>query len=57
MLARSGVGKIKIVDFDRVTLSSLNRHSFAMRQDVGYSKVQCIKDYVSNIFPHVKIDI
>jgi len=57
MLARSGVGRIKIVDFDRVTLSSLNRHSFAMRQDVGHSKVQCIKDYVSNIFPHVKIDI
>lgn len=31
MLARSGVGRIKIVDFDQVTLSSLNRHSFAMR--------------------------
>lgn len=39
MLARSGVGRIKIVDFDRVSLSGLNRHSFAMRHDVGHSKV------------------
>ncbi len=39
MLARSGVGYIKIVDFDRVSLSSLNRHSFALRSDVGTSKV------------------
>ena len=31
MLARSGVKRIKIVDFDRVSLNSLNRHSFALR--------------------------
>jgi len=39
MLARSGVQRIKVVDFDRVSLSSLNRHSFAVREDVGTSKV------------------
>ncbi len=57
MLARSGVGKIKIVDFDRVTLSSLNRHAFAMQNDVGFSKVQCIKEYINKILPHIKIEI
>jgi tRNA A37 threonylcarbamoyladenosine dehydratase len=55
MLARSGVKKIRIVDFDRVSLSSLNRHSFALREDVGTSKVQCIKKYVKKILPHIKI--
>jgi tRNA threonylcarbamoyladenosine dehydratase len=47
MLARSGIKRIKIIDFDRVTLSSLNRHSCAVRKDVGTSKVQCIKKFIS----------
>ena len=38
-LARSGIGEIAIIDFDRVTLSSLNRHAFATRVHVGYPKV------------------
>jgi len=39
-LARAGVKKIRIIDFDRITLSSLNRHAFATRKNVGISKVQ-----------------
>ena len=30
-LARAGVHHIRIIDFDRVSLSSLNRHAFATR--------------------------
>lgn len=56
MLARSGVRRIRIVDFDRVSLSSLNRHSYALQEDVGTSKVQCIKKYVNRIFPHILIE-
>ena len=56
MLARSGVKKIKIVDFDRVTLSSLNRHSCAMRKDVGIPKVDCLKNYIKEILPHIIIE-
>jgi tRNA A37 threonylcarbamoyladenosine dehydratase len=55
MLARSGVKKIKIVDFDRVSLSSLNRHSFALRKDVGTAKVDCLKKYIKQIMPHIEI--
>ena len=55
MLARSGVKKIRIVDFDTVSLSSLNRHSFAVREDVGMLKVDCIRKYVKKIFPHIVI--
>lgn len=42
-MIRSGVKKIGIVDFDRVTLSSLNRHAFATRRHVGLSKVEVFK--------------
>lgn len=55
MLVRSGIKRIKIVDFDRVSLSSLNRHSCAVRKDVGTSKVQCLKHYMNSILPHVQI--
>lgn len=55
MLARSGVKRIRIVDFDTVSLSSLNRHSFALREDVGSSKVQCLKKYIGKILPHIVV--
>ncbi|KAF8352006.1 hypothetical protein F5887DRAFT_1268551 [Amanita rubescens] len=41
MLVRSGVSKIRLVDFDYVTLSSLNRHATAGLNDVGTPKVIC----------------
>ena len=34
-LARSGVGKLRLVDYDQVSVSSLNRHACATRADVG----------------------
>jgi tRNA threonylcarbamoyladenosine dehydratase len=37
MLIRSGVRKIRVIDFDQVTLSSLNRHAVANTTDVGES--------------------
>ncbi|KNC71869.1 hypothetical protein SARC_15586, partial [Sphaeroforma arctica JP610] len=41
-LVRSGVGKIRLIDFDQVSVSSLNRHAVARQRDVGLSKVQDI---------------
>ena len=35
MLVRSGVRRLRIVDFDRVSLSSLSRHAYATLEDVG----------------------
>ncbi len=55
MVGRSGVKRLKIVDFDRVTLSSLNRHSFALLSDVGRPKVECIKHYLTRIIPNIEI--
>jgi tRNA A37 threonylcarbamoyladenosine dehydratase len=38
MLVRSGVARVRLIDFDQVTLSSLNRHALAAVRDVGQSK-------------------
>ncbi|RKP20614.1 hypothetical protein ROZALSC1DRAFT_19112 [Rozella allomycis CSF55] len=57
MLIRTGVGKIRIIDFDQVTLSSLNRHACAVHSDVGTSKVECIKQYFSKVAPWCDIEI
>jgi sulfur carrier protein ThiS adenylyltransferase len=45
-LARVGVGKIVIADFDTITLNNLNRQYF-FREQVGQKKVYALKD---NIF-------
>lgn len=57
MLARAGVKKIRVIDFDWVTLSSLNWHAYAQRKDVGFSKVEVVWDYVSNIIPSCEVEI
>lgn len=57
MLVRSGVGKIRVIDFDQVTLSSLNRHAVANLKDVGISKVQCLKNHLVKVAPWVKIEV
>lgn len=37
---RSGVKKLRVIDFDQVTLSSLNRHAVATWEDVGRPKAR-----------------
>ncbi|KAF1987962.1 hypothetical protein K402DRAFT_392243 [Aulographum hederae CBS 113979] len=55
-LARSGVSKIRIVDFDQVTLSSLNRHSVATLADVGTPKVHALRRRLEQVVPWVHWD-
>ncbi|CAO3662717.1 unnamed protein product [Umbelopsis vinacea] len=56
MLLRSGVERIRIIDFDQVTLSSLNRHAVATQADVGTPKVKAIEKHFKRIVPHAVID-
>ena len=53
-LARSGVSKIRLIDFDQVTLSSLNRHAVATLADVGTPKVECVKKRLQAVVPWVQ---
>lgn len=56
MLARSGVGRLRLVDFDNVTLSSLNRHAVATRADVGMPKVVALKKHLLETVPQCEIE-
>lgn len=55
-LCRSGVSKIRLIDFDQVTLSSLNRHAVATLADVGTPKVHTIRRRLEQITPWVHFD-
>ena len=54
-LIRSGIQNLKVIDYDIVTLSSLNRHAFALREDVGKLKSTVVKEYTKKIFPLTNI--
>ncbi|PHH59167.1 hypothetical protein CDD81_3669 [Ophiocordyceps australis] len=56
-LARSGVSRIRLIDFDQVTLSSLNRHAVATLTDVGIPKVHCLHRRLVAIAPWVRFDL
>ncbi|XP_020675805.1 tRNA threonylcarbamoyladenosine dehydratase 2 [Dendrobium catenatum] len=56
MLLRSGVGRLLLVDFDQVSLSSLNRHAVATRADVGMPKAICLQKHFSSIFPECRVE-
>ncbi|KAJ1018655.1 hypothetical protein NDA13_006345 [Ustilago tritici] len=56
MLLRSGVSKLRLIDFDQVSLSSLNRHACATLQDVGRPKVVCCAEMFAQIAPWAKLE-
>ncbi|KAI8592616.1 hypothetical protein BDZ88DRAFT_449124 [Geranomyces variabilis] len=56
MLVRSGVQRLRLIDFDQVSLSSLNRHAVATQADVGTPKSTCLQRHFGQIAPHVQID-
>lgn len=51
MLARAGVKYLRLVDFDQVTLSSLNRHAVATLDDVGLPKATVLCNHLRQICP------
>ncbi|KAI8809252.1 hypothetical protein BJ742DRAFT_242339 [Cladochytrium replicatum] len=56
MLLRSGVEHLRLIDFDQVTLSSLNRHAVARQVDVGTPKAHCLARHFREIAPHSRIE-
>lgn len=55
MLARSAVGKITIVDGDKVDVSNLNRQIIALSSNVGRYKVDVMKERISDINPDIDV--
>jgi tRNA threonylcarbamoyladenosine dehydratase len=55
-LARAGVGHLRLVDFDTVSLTSLNRSAFAREIDVGQPKALVLADFLRAVDPSVQVE-
>ncbi len=55
-LCRSGIGMIDIVDNDSVSVSNINRQIIASSSTVGRSKVDVMKERLSDINPDVTVN-
>ena len=55
MLARAGVGNLVIIDDDVVKETNINRQIIATAKNVGTSKVQLMKERISEINPEASV--
>ena len=54
MLARAGIGRLHIIDFDRVDITNLNRQQYRVAQ-LGKFKTEALKETLSEIMPYVEV--
>ena len=57
LLARSGVGLIGVIDFDKVSLSNIHRQTLYTTKDVGKFKVKVLKKKLNLINKEVNVKI
>jgi tRNA A37 threonylcarbamoyladenosine dehydratase len=55
-LARAGIGSFKLVDFDEICLTNINRQLHALHSTIGKSKVDVMKQRMLDINPKAKIE-
>ncbi len=56
LLAAAGVGVVGLVDPDVVSLSNLQRQTLYRTEDVGRLKVDCARERLGEINPHVEVE-
>nr|QIM10616.1 tRNA threonylcarbamoyladenosine dehydratase [uncultured Alphaproteobacteria bacterium] len=56
-LARSGIGRLVLVDFDKVDETNINRQILALGSTVGQSKAMLAAAHVADINPDCKVEI
>ena len=56
-LARTGVGKIDLVDNDTVSVSNINRQIIALHSTVGRYKTEVMKERLLDINPNIEVNI
>ena len=54
-LARAGVGKLILIDFDSIDITNLHRQQYKANQ-IGTSKAQALKENLLEIAPYVTIE-
>ena len=55
-LARSGIGHLIVIDFDKVEETNINRQLFAVESTLGKQKVEVAKDRIKDISPDITVD-
>ena len=56
LLARAGVGRLHLIDFDRVDLSNLNRQQYRISQ-IGMYKTEAMQEILRDIAPYCEVRI
>ena len=56
-LARSGVGELTIVDFDKVSKSNINRQIVALNSTIDMYKTDLFEARIKDINPDIKLNI
>lgn len=55
-LARSGVGRLTLIDLDHVAESNINRQAHALEDTLGQAKVLAMQERVARINPDCRVD-
>ncbi len=56
-LARMGVVKMKLIDFDQYSLKNLNRQLFSNTENIGRYKAEVVRDNIVKISPKCHVEV
>jgi len=56
-LARSGIGRLTLIDFDHVAVSNVNRQIQALQSTLGMAKTEALKSRIADINPACRVQI
>lgn len=56
-LARSAIGHLILIDYDKVDITNINRQIIATHDTIGKSKVECFKERITKINPNCVVDV
>lgn len=55
MLARSGIGRLKLIDYDVVDITNLNRQAYRI-EHIGEPKIKALQKMVAEINPYIAVE-
>lgn len=55
-LARAGVGKLVLIDYDEICLTNVNRQLHALHSTIGRAKVEVMRERILDINPNAEVE-
>lgn len=56
-LARSGVGRLTLIDMDHIAESNINRQIHALTPTLGKAKIEAMRERIAQIHPGCQVDV